>query len=260
MTAVTLYSDVTGPDDAPFLLLLNSLGATHAMWDAQLPQLSRHYRVIRCDTRGHGQSPTPDGPYSFDDIVADVVAVLDHHGAETATVMGLSMGGMTALGLGLAHPGRVRQIICCGARADAPPPFVQSWHDRLALLETGGIGAVWDATLDKWLSEETRTGHPDRIAALAAGFLQTRPAGYRGCAEALMRLDYRKDLPAMTVPVLYIAGALDVAASSATMQDMAQATPGAEFAEIPGAAHIINVDQPRDFLLAIASALGLDVE
>lgn len=258
MTTQSLHSTVSGRHDAPVLLLLNSLGATQAMWDPQMAFLEAHYRVIRCDTRGHGQSPTPPAPYSFDDIVADVLALLDQHGVENASVMGLSLGGMTALGLGLAAPERITQVICCAARADAPAPFVQNWHNRIAILEEGGIEAVWEATVGMWLSDETRSNHPEREAALRASFLETTDEGYRGCAHALMGLDYLRHLGEMTVPTLFVAGAEDMASPPEAMRAMADACAGSEYVVVNGAKHVINRDNPEGFTLAILGFLGLD--
>lgn len=258
MTTQTLYSVASGSKDAPALLLLNSLGATAAMWDAQMPLLESHYYVIRCDTRGHGQSPTPAAPYSFEDIVGDALAVLDAHDVETATVMGLSLGGMTALGLGLTAPERIDRVVCCAGRADAPAPFVQSWHDRLAKMDDNGIEAVWNGTIGFWLSPETREAHPDRETALREDFLKTTEEGYRGCAYALMELDYLKDLGKMTVPTLFVAGADDGGATPDTMRAMAEACPASQFVIVPNAKHVINVDRPDDFSVAILEFLGLD--
>ncbi len=260
MTAITLHSSVHGPSDAPALLVLNSLGATEAMWQAQLPLLCAHYRVITCDTRGQGQSPAPEGPYAFSDFIDDAIGVLDAHGVEKASVLGLSLGGMTALGLALHHPERIERIACCAARADAPPPFVQSWHDRLAKLDDGGIEAVWNGTVGFWLSEQTRADHPEREAALREGFLRTAPEGYRGCAHALMQLDYLRHLGQITVPALFVSGEHDGGATPATMEAMAAACPGAEYTCVAGAKHVINVDQPQGFMLAISGFFGLDTE
>ncbi len=260
MTSITLHSSVHGPADAPVLLLLNSLGATEAMWADQLPLLASHYRVITCDTRGHGNSPAPEGPYQFSDFVADAIGVLDAHGVEKATVMGLSLGGMTALGLGLNHPDRIERIVCCAARSDAPEPFVQSWHTRLAKLDDGGIEAVWDGTVDFWLSDETRESQPDREAALRESFLRTSETGYRGCAHALMQLDYLRHLNTMTIPALFVSGENDAGATPATMEAMAAACPGSQYACVSGAKHVINVDRPQEFALAIGGFLGLDTE
>lgn len=257
MTPTTLHSTISGPQNAPALLLLNSLGATQAMWDAQVPLLERYYRVIRCDTRGHGNSPTPPSPYSFDDIVADAFGVLDAHGVHKASVMGLSLGGMTALGMGLAAPDRIERLVCCAARADAPPPFVQSWHDRLAKMEEGGVEAIWQGTIPFWLSEETRRDHPEREAALHAGFLKTTEEGYRGCANALMGLDYLRHLGQMKVPVHFVAGEKDGGATPETMRAMSDACPGSDFSVVPGAKHVINVDRAEDFTCAVLKTLDL---
>ena len=260
MTSEKLHSTVSGRKDAPALLLLNSLGATQAMWDLQMPLLEPHHQVIRCDTRGHGKSPTLSSPYTFDDITADVLGVLDSHDIKTASVMGLSLGGMTALGLGLTAPNRIERIVCCAARADAPPPFIQNWHNRLAMLEDGGIEAVWNGTVGMWLGPETRTSHPEREAALRESFLETTEEGYRGCTHALMGLDYLRHLGEMTVPTLFVAGAEDAAAPPDAMLAIAQACPGSEYSVVPGAKHIVNIDRPSDFDLSILGFLGLDAE
>jgi 3-oxoadipate enol-lactonase len=120
---ISLSAQVDGSEGKPWLLLGNSLAADLTMWDDQIGLLTRTHRVIRYDTRGHGQSDAPVGPYDFPMLVADMAAVLDHFGADQADVMGLSLGGMTALGLGLTHPDRVRRLVVCDARADGPAPL-----------------------------------------------------------------------------------------------------------------------------------------
>ena len=259
MTVQTLHSKISGPENAPALLLLNSLGATTAMWDLQMPMLESSYRVIRYDTRGHGKSATLASPYSFDDLVQDALAVLDEHEIATATAMGLSLGGMTALGLGLSAPDRINRAICCAARADATPQFVQSWHDRLAVMDDKGIEGVWNGTVGFWLSEETRRNHPEREQMLRTEFLKTTKEGYRGCASALMKLDYLRHLGEMKIPSLFVAGANDAGATPDTMRAMADACPGSQYAVVSNAKHVINVDQPENFSLAILGFLGMEI-
>ncbi|WP_417270736.1 alpha/beta fold hydrolase [Celeribacter sp.] len=258
MNDVKLYSTISGPRDAPALLLLNSLGATQSMWDDQISSLERRYRLIRCDTRGHGQSPIGQGPYVFDDLVADALAVLETHEVEKATIVGLSLGGMTALGLGVAAPQRVERIVCCAARADAPPMFVQSWHNRLDKLDEGGIEAVWQGTVGSWLSDDTRATRPEAEELLKQGFLQTTEDGYRGCAHALMGLDYLRHLGGLNIPTAFIAGERDVAASPETMKGMADACPGSDYIVVPDAKHLITVDNPQGFGVALCRALLLE--
>ncbi len=257
MATSELHSVASGLEDGSALLLSNSLGATMAMWSPQLPLLEQHFKVIRYDTRGHGDSKAPPVPYSFDDLVSDAFAVLDHHGAETASVMGLSLGGMTALGMGLTQPNRIERVVCCAARADAPPPFVQSWDDRVALMDRDGLEALWPGTLPRWLTDRFQENHPDKVTALKQQFLKTSPEGYRGCAAALKTLAYLPKLGGLTQPALFIAGADDIAAPPDCMRVMAANAGAGRYVEVKAAAHIINQDNPIPFNQAIASFFNL---
>ena len=150
------HSEVSGRPDLPVILLLNSMGTSTAMWEPQLPMLERHFRVIRMDTRGHGQSGTPEGDYTFDQLVQDALGTLDRHNVTAASVMGCSLGSMTALGMGLTAPERIDRIVCSAARADAPPPFRQSWDDRAAVIAEKGVAGLWEGSLGAWLTPEFR--------------------------------------------------------------------------------------------------------
>jgi 3-oxoadipate enol-lactonase len=227
------------------------------MWAPQREMLGKHYRVIGYDTRGHGQSSTPDGPYSFDDLTADAVSVLDHFGVEKADYIGLSLGGMTGLGLGLKHADRFGKIVCACARADAPPPFANRWDDMIAAISKGGMNAIWNGTLERWLTEGYIADNPGTIKSLGDDFVATTVAGYTGCARALQGLDYKKDLGAMSLPVLYISGAEDMGAAPAEMQSMHSATPGSTYVDIPDCAHIANLNQSDAFDAALTSFLAI---
>src|SRR4051812_37071807 len=113
---------VTGPADAPALVLSNSLGSSLAMWDPQADALAERFRLVRYDIRGHGASPVPPPPYSIDDVGADLVALLDHLGIERAHVAGLSLGGMTGMWLGANAPERLDRLLllCTSAELGAP--------------------------------------------------------------------------------------------------------------------------------------------
>jgi 3-oxoadipate enol-lactonase len=255
----SLYSRIEASErsDPSWLILSNSLAADHTMWDAQIPALTSRYRVLRYDTRGHGLSDAPEGPYSFDMLVEDVVALMDHHGIDKASYMGLSLGGMTGLGLALKHPGRVEKLVCCDARADAPEPFVKGWDDRLAVVAREGMRGILQGTMERWLVPSFRKENPDETARVEQMILSTSVAGYRGCAEALKKLDYLKDLPRLTVPTLFVVGAEDAGAPPDAMRVMAEAVPGARLAIVPNAAHIANIDNTAGFYEAVADFLGL---
>lgn len=257
MSTYEPFTQISGKADSPALLLLNSLGTTTDMWSPQLNLLESFYRVIRIDTRGHGQSATPPAPYSFDDLVGDAFGVLDRNGIQTASVMGCSLGSMTALGMGIQAPDRIDRIVCTAARADSPPPFRQSWYDRVGIIEEKGIAALWDGSLGNWLTPAFREADLDTVAKMKGEFLKTTPEGYRGCAMALKDLDYLKDLPDLDVPVLFVAGSEDKGAAPDTMRAMAAAAKNGAFSLVPDAGHIVNVNNPETFSLAIMDFLGM---
>jgi len=242
--------------EAPWLILSNGIATDHTVWDAQVPLFASAFNVIRYDARGHGASDAIAGPYSFDDLVADVIAILDHYEVKKATYLGLSLGGMTGLGVGLRHADRLDALVCCNARADGPEPFVKSWDDRLAAIANGGMAAIAGGTLERWLSPSTHAGRPGEVERLGAMIRGTSVAGFAGCAAALKTLDYLRHLGALGVRTLYVAGADDGGAPVPAMQAMAQATPGAGFAVIPHCAHMSNVDNPEGFAAAVAPFLA----
>ncbi|MFT6073306.1 MAG: 3-oxoadipate enol-lactonase [Yoonia sp.] len=254
---VTLSALVTGKADGPTILLSNSLGAGLDMWEPQRAMLGRHYRVIGYDTRGHGQSSTPVGDYSFDNLTDDALAVLNHFEVQTADYIGLSLGGMSGLGLGLHHADRFGKIVCACARADAPQPFADSWDDRIAAIATGGLSAIWPGTLERWLTPTFAQRNQSVVADLASDFVQTTPAGYTQCARALQDLDYKRHLTGMNVPVLYISGTEDLGAPPAEMQAMWISTPGSEYINITDCAHIANLNQSGAFNAALQKFLEI---
>lgn len=252
-----LNCQVDGPDGAPWLVLSNSLGATLAMWDDQIPALTGRYRVLRYDTRGHGASDTPEGPYSFTDLTSDVVGLLDAFGIEKAAFMGLSMGGMTGLGLAVDHADRVDRVVCADGRADAPEGFRKMWDERMAKVNAGGLEAIADGTLQSWFTAPWRDANPDRAAEVRRMILSNDPQGYVNCCLALKELDYLRRLDQAKVPVLFVGGEQDMGAAPEVMQDMADRTPGGIYRSIPDAAHVANINAPEAFLTAISDFLDL---
>ena len=253
MTTTTrgLHTRVDGGGDLPWLVLSHSLASDHTMWDGEMAALSARYRVLRYDTRGHGASVAPLGPVTFDDLVGDVLAVMDHHGVATASFMGLSLGGMTGLGFALKHPDRLERLVCCAARADAPPVYRATWDERIATVNQRGTEGLVIGTLDRWLTASFRENNPAAVAKIAAGIRHTSDEGYKACAGALKTLDYLKDLGRIRAPTLYVAATEDAGVPVAAMEEMAAVTPGARFAAVPEASHIININQPARFAAAL---------
>lgn len=255
-SGLTLNTAVDGPEGKDWIVLSNSLGANLTMWEPQIELLTRRYRVLRYDTRGHGASDAPEGPYDFAELVADVVALMDAHDIGKAAFMGLSMGGMTGLGLALDHPERVSRVVCADGRADAPEPFRAMWDQRMAVVKEKGLAGIVDGTLGSWFTEAWREAHPDEVADIRSMVLGNDPAGYIACCQALKRLDYLRHLGKVTVPILFVGGSEDKGANPDVMRQMAAATPGGAFGEVPDAAHVANINQPEAFNACIAEFLG----
>jgi len=248
---MTLRWREDGPADAPALVLLNSIGTSTEMWTPCAGPLAERFRVVRIDTRGHGDSPA--GPAGAEctlaDLGRDVLEVLDEIGVERAHVAGLSLGGITALWLAIHHPQRVARLAVLCAGAHLPP--AGGWHERAEAVRTGGMDAIADIPKRLWITAGLATRDPELLARLQAMQAAVDPESYAQCCEALAGTDLRADLGRVAAPTLLVAGADDPAAPPELLRAIADAVPGARLQVIASAAHIATVEQPA----AIAQAL-----
>jgi 3-oxoadipate enol-lactonase len=244
---------VMGPQDAPVLVLSNSLGATLEMWDAQAEALAERFRVVRYDTRGHGGSDVPPGPYSIDDVGGDVVALLDHLGVERAHFAGLSLGGMTGMWLGFNAPERIeRLVLLCTSPLLGPP---DGWADRAALVRERGTEAIVDATLERWLTDDFRAEHPNTVQWLTAMLVGMPDQGYANCCAVVEHMDLTDGLPHIAAPTLVIAGAQDPSTPPEHAEGIVAAIPDARLEVLDPGAHLINVERPDDVTRLIVEHL-----
>jgi 3-oxoadipate enol-lactonase len=251
---------VDGEDGRPWAVLSNGLATTYDLWNGQIGLLSKTHRVLRYDTRGHGRSSSPRGAYSFTDLEGDVIGLMDHFKIEVADLIGLSMGGMTMLGVAINHPSRVNRVICCDARSDAVPPFIASWDARIAAIRAaGGMTGVVDFSLERWFTRAFRETRPDVVKAAEAMILATDPEGYISCAAALKSLDLKRLLAKLAAPALFVCGAQDQAAAPAVMQEMATLAAHGTYAEVDPGAHLCNMENPDRFNAIVGEWLGRSV-
>lgn len=239
--------DVAGPDGAPWLSFANSIASDRSMWRAQVAALAGRYRVLTFDARGHGDSSASPPPYSFDLLVGDMVGLWDALGVGRSHLVGLSLGGMVAVGAALAHAGRIGALVIANSMMQTSEPFVKSWDDRIALARGQGIAPVVEPTLARWLTPGFVAAQPAAADAVRAMIRRTSVDGFIGAAEALKTLDYRRRLPEIRRPTLFVAGSDDIACPSAGIRSDCALVPGAEFVEIAGAAHISNLERPDAF-------------
>lgn len=253
MTAVAVHHVVTGPSDAPVVVLSNSLGSTHAMWDAQADALAGHFRVVRYDTRGHGESPVPAGPYDIDDLADDVVALLDTLGVERAHFVGLSLGGMTGMRLAARNPERVDRLVVLCTGAHLTPS--SAWTDRATTVRANGSSAVAEAVVSRWFTPDFLVANPDVKASCEATVAATPAEGYASCCEVIAAMDLRADLPAISAPTLAIAGGDDPATPPPHLAAIADAVRDGRLLVVPEAAHLANAEQPATITPAIIAHL-----
>lgn len=246
---------VDGAPDAPALILSNSLGTTLEMWEPQVAELSRHHRLIRYDTRGHGSSPVTPGPYSVEDLGLDVLAILDALSIEQAAFCGISMGGHTGLWLGIHAGQRFTGIAVCNSAARIGS--AQGWQERALFVRKGGataMRALAESSPGRWFSEGYVQAHPAEVQVAQSWIAGIAPAGYAGCCEALAASDLREALNRIATPTLVVAGAVDPVTTVADAQALQAGIGGAGLAVLQ-ASHLSNLEAPQAFNQAILEFL-----
>jgi 3-oxoadipate enol-lactonase len=255
VSAVKLHRVVEGPGDGPVVVFGGSLGSDLRMWEPQVaPLVERGFRVVRYDTRGHGASPVPPGPYELEDLGADVLALLDDLGVARAHLVGLSLGGMTAMWLGVHAPDRVASLVLCCTSAKLGPP--RMWADRARTVRAEGTAAVAEAGVGRWLTPGYAERHPGRAEFLRAMIAAVPAEGYAACCGAIERMDLLDVLPKIAAPTLVIAGADDPATPVEGHADLiAKGIPGARLEIVADAAHLGNYERPEEFTRLILDHL-----
>jgi 3-oxoadipate enol-lactonase len=251
---VRLAYQVDGLADAPALVLVNSLGTDLRMWEPQVPLLSRRFRIVRYDCRGHGASDAPPGEYTLEQLGHDLLVLLDALHIEQAYVCGLSLGGLVTLWLASRHPDRVARAVFADTAARIGTR--ESWTTRIDLVKAGGMGAIRDMVLARFLSEGFRSHYAEVALKIGKMLEATNPEGYRGACAALRDADLRDALAAIRSPSLIMVGELDEATPPAQAQELHTGIKGSKLVILRKAAHLANVEQPEAFNTAIQAFLA----
>lgn len=238
-----------GPEDAPVLVLSNSLGSTLELWDGNVAALARRYRVLRYDHRGHGRSAAPAGPYTVSELAGDVLELLDELALEQVTLCGLSLGGAVAMWVARYAPARVERLVLCCTAARFGEPEV--WAERAATVRERGLEAIVDDVMERWFTPTFRASRPEVVAGFRAMFVATSAEGYAACCDALGGWAFSGELGSIAVPTLALAAADDPATPPEQLELIAAGIPGAELVVLPDCAHLVNVEQPEAFAEAV---------
>jgi len=234
-----------GPADGPVVLMSNSLMSSYDMWNWTVPALTDRYRVLRYDTRGHGRSSTPTGPYSISVLADDAALLLDALDIDSAHIVGLSMGGMVAQQHGARYAHRVRSLSICNSASEMPPRSL--WDDRLAVAAKYGIGALVEGTIKRWFTPAFVARAPHEIAKVRAFIEQTQAPGYMACAAAIRDMAQTTMLLKIKAPTLVMTGRQDPATTVDNAIVLHRIIDGSTLHLIDDAAHLSNIEQPAAF-------------
>jgi 3-oxoadipate enol-lactonase len=250
---IRLHYELAGPANAPVVMLSNSLGTRLEMWDPQAHALAERYRVLRYDSRGHGRSDAPNGPYTIDVLADDALGLLDALGIERAHFCGLSKGGMVGQVLGARHGERLISLALCATAAHMPQREV--WDERIRVATEQGMPALADGVIGRWFTEAFLREPSIVVDRVRQMILDTPPQGYAACCAAIRDMDLRHLITGIRVPTLVIVGEDDPATPPEKAREIQSLIPGAQLEVIPDAAHLLNIEQDVAFDAALTSLL-----
>src|SRR5271156_2837351 len=239
-----IHYALTGATNAPVIVFSNSLGANLSMWDPQLPEIEKTFRILRYDTRGLGQSSATPGPYSIEQLARDVLALLDALKIQRANFCGLSMGGMIGMWLGLDTASRAGKpvLLNTGAKIGSE----KGWESRLELVRKDGLKAVAAGVIERWFTPEFRTRSPQAWESALRMLEAAPPEGYAACCAAVRDYDARDKISAIHIPTMVIAGGKDSATPPADGRYVADQIAGARYVGLE-AAHLSNIEAAGEF-------------
>lgn len=239
------HYQIEGPERAPVVLLGHGLAANLTMWDRNVPELASRYRVLRYDARGHGKSP-PRGPAcTVADLAADVIELLDAAGIERVHFCGQSMGGLVGQYLAAEVSSRLCSVTLCNTTSRQMVP--DAWQKRIDSVRHGGIDAIVEGTVARWLTSAFMARESRLTDGVRRMILETAPAGYMECANAVRDADQTRLLGAIGIPALVLTGSEDEVATPLLAGQLHAAIPGSSLKIIPYAAHMPNIEQPGAF-------------
>ncbi|WP_317203870.1 3-oxoadipate enol-lactonase [Janthinobacterium sp.] len=252
---IDIHYRTDGRRDRPCLMFSNSLGTDLRMWQAQAEAFSADFHVIRYDTRGHGRSASPPGPYSLPQLGQDALALLDFLEIERTHFCGLSMGGVIAQWLGIHAPQRIGKLVIANSAARVGTE--QGWRERAALARSAGLDGIAAGAAARWFGADFAARQPERVEDMLATLRGGSAEGYAACCDALAGADLRQDIQAIPNPTLIVVGAIDpvtTAVDAALMQGQIRA---ARTVTLP-ASHLSSVEAAAAFNQALRQFLNAD--
>jgi 3-oxoadipate enol-lactonase len=247
---ITMRYTLEGPAGAPVVTLSHSLATHVGMWDATAPALAA-FRVLRYDTRGHGGTDAPAGPYSLDVLAADALALLGALGIQRTHWVGLSMGGMIGQTIALKARGTLLSLCLCDTTSRVPPEARGTWAERIATAEGQGMEPLVEPTIARWFTPDFVRTQPEVVDRVRAMIRETPPRGYVGCCHAIARLDLTDRLGEIGMPTLVVVGEEDQGTPVSAARTIHEHVRGSELVVLKSASHLSNIEQPDAFNRAV---------
>ncbi|MER8477835.1 alpha/beta fold hydrolase [Mesorhizobium sp. M1163] len=244
---------IDGDAGKPVLMLSNSIATTLRMWDLQVNELSKHFRVLRYDFRGHGGSSVPAGAYSLDRLGRDVIELLDALGIERVHFLGLSLGGFVGQWLGIHAPERIDRLILSNTSSYLGP--AKQFDERIvAVLQAPDMSETAEMFLGNWFPANMLAASGPVIEAFRTMLLGIDRQGLAGLFAAVRDADLRRTVALISRPTLVIAGQHDTVTAASHSDLIAATVPGVKLVVLP-AVHLSNVEYPAEFMQAVLGFL-----
>jgi 3-oxoadipate enol-lactonase len=243
---------IDGPTDGPVVVFSNSLTSDLGIWNEVAEALSGQYRILRYDLRGHGGTGATPGEYSIALLGQDLLALLDALHFKKVHLVGLSIGGMIAQFVAATAPHRFLSLVLCATSSEGVPAI---WEQRLDIARSRGFDELIEPTLLRWYTPETHERDPKLIASTRRMISETSTSGYIGSAAALRDLHLTRLLAQITAPTLLVAGQNDASTPVAGMEAMCREIPDARLVVLPGAAHLLALERPKELVGLIGGFL-----
>jgi 3-oxoadipate enol-lactonase len=256
VNGIDTYYEIHGKEGSPWLVFSHSLACSVRMWDGEVAKHKDRYRVLAYDTRGHGQSAAPKGPYSLEGLADDLFALLKELKISKPHFCGLSMGGMIGQTFALKYPGVLQTLTLADTTSRYPAEAAPMWEERIRIAESKGMASLVQPTLERWFTEPFRKSHPEKVKPVASLIEKTPVAGYAGCCAAIPKINVTSRLKEIKIPTLVICGKEDPATPPAMAREIQENIPGAKLSLIAQAAHLANIEQPDAFNHALEGFLS----
>lgn len=247
--SIELNFVIDGKPGLPWLIFSNSVATDTSLWDNEVSEFSDRYRILRYDHRGHGLSDAPAEEYSIDMLAEDLKGLLVSLSIEKATLIGISMGGMTVLTFAKKYPHMVEKLVVCDCGPAASPTSAQQWKERAQKVSDGGMDALVNETLGRWFRPETVERKAPVTRRVATMIRDTPMTGFIGSTHALSTFDLREGLESLAVPTLFLAGEQDAVVNGT--RNLSESVPNSRFEVIPRAGHLCNLENPKEFISVV---------